>query len=114
MRRAWPEIQRLLAAGHSLKDVRDSLSELGIELHYSRLCEYVNEQRRRQPNGPAKQVALATSENSVARANHDSIEKEVEIDRRDPLFNVKRSMAIKRGFDFKPFRPEDTRRLVGD
>ena len=37
VRQAWPDIRDLLAAGHTLKDIRVWLSEIGLEIGYARL-----------------------------------------------------------------------------
>ena len=37
VRQAWPDIRDLLAAGHSLKDIRVWLNEIGLEIGYARL-----------------------------------------------------------------------------
>lgn len=48
VRQAWPEIKRLLASGHSLKDVCRWLNEIGLEIGYARLSDYVCQLRRRE------------------------------------------------------------------
>ena len=45
VRQAWPEIRELLAAGHTLKDVCAWLNEIGVEIGYARLSDYVNQLR---------------------------------------------------------------------
>jgi hypothetical protein len=48
VRQAWPEIKHLLASGHSLKDICLWLDEIGLEIGYARLSDYVCQLRRRE------------------------------------------------------------------
>lgn len=48
VRQAWPDIKQLLDAGHSLKDVCRWLNEIGIQIGYARLSDYVCQLRRRE------------------------------------------------------------------
>jgi hypothetical protein len=47
VRQAWPDIRDLLAAGHSLKDIRVWLNEIGLEIGYARLSHYIGQLRRK-------------------------------------------------------------------
>lgn len=47
VRQAWPDIRQLLDAGHSLKDVCRWLNEIGLQIGYARLSDYVCQLRRR-------------------------------------------------------------------
>ena len=47
VRQAWPDIRDLLAAGHSLKDVWEWLNEIGLQIGYARLSDYIGQLRRR-------------------------------------------------------------------
>lgn len=47
VRQAWPDIKQLLDAGHSLKDVCTWLNEIGLQIGYARLSDYVCHLRRR-------------------------------------------------------------------
>ncbi len=69
VRQAWPEIRELLDAGHSLKDVCRWLNEIGLQIGYARLSDYVTQLRRRDTelpkpssNGPKDEVAAAKQE----------------------------------------------------
>ena len=108
IRTAWPEIQRLLAGGHTLKDVHDSLGELGIEIGYPRLCEYINQLRREQPSMATPHLKVA----SVPAAIEPTLTLQHSAER-DPLANVKRIQANRPGFHFRPFRAEDEEKLTG-
>ena len=56
VRQAWPDIKQLLDAGHSLKDVCQWLNEIGLQIGYARLSDYVSQLRRRETVmvGPAE------------------------------------------------------------
>ncbi len=69
VRQAWPEIRELLDAGHSLKDVCRWLNEIGLQIGYARLSDYVTQLRRRDAelpkpsrSGPNDDVAAAKQE----------------------------------------------------
>jgi hypothetical protein len=104
VRQVWPEIQRLLAAGHRLKDICARLNEIGIDIGYARLSDYVN-RLRREPPVPQVQAASTPSPTEPA-----PMERGPDF---DPLFNVKRSMANRPSFDYKPFHPDDAEKLLG-
>jgi hypothetical protein len=46
VRQAWPDIRQLIDAGHSLKDVWRWLNEIGVQIGYARLSDYVSRLRR--------------------------------------------------------------------
>ena len=48
VRQAWPDIKQLLDAGHSLKDVCQWLNEIGLQIGYARLSDYISQLRRRE------------------------------------------------------------------
>ena len=69
VRQAWPEIRELLDAGHSLKDVCRWLNEIGLQIGYARLSDYVTQLRRRDAelpkpsgSGPKDEVPAAKQE----------------------------------------------------
>jgi len=103
VRQAWPEIQRLLAAGHRLKDICARLNEIGIDIGYARLSDYVNRLRRESP--PQGQAVTPPAPAAPAPVERGSDF--------DPLSNFKRSMANRPGFDYKPFNPDDEEKLTG-
>ena len=54
IRQAWPDIKALFDAGHSLKDIWMWLNEIGIEIGYARLSDYIGQLKRRdQTAAPA-------------------------------------------------------------
>jgi hypothetical protein len=48
VRQAWSDIKQLLDAGHSLKDVCQWLNEIGLQIGYARLSDYVCQLRRKE------------------------------------------------------------------
>jgi hypothetical protein len=52
VRQAWPEIKQLLASGHSLKDIWGWLNEIGLQIGYARLSDYICQLRRRESTLP--------------------------------------------------------------
>lgn len=68
VRQAWPEIKRALAAGHRLKDVQNWLNEVGIEIGYARLSDYVGQLKRRDAGSVA---STAISETHRSAMVHD-------------------------------------------
>lgn len=106
VRQAWPEINRLLALGHRLKDVCERLNQGGLEIGNTRLSDYVNRLRREDEarQTPTTVVAAPTASRSTGVA---------EPPQRDPLANYKRGMANRPGFHYKPFHPDDTEKLIG-
>jgi hypothetical protein len=53
VRQAWPEIKKLIAAGHSLKDICAWLNEIGLEIGYARLSDYIGRLRERDASQAA-------------------------------------------------------------
>lgn len=62
VRQAWPDIKQLLDAGHSLKDICLWLNEIGLQIGYARLSDYVCQLRRRDAVLPAEPKIVASSE----------------------------------------------------
>ena len=56
VRQVWPEIKTALAAGHRLKDVQNWLNEVGIEIGYARLSDYVGQLKHRETDLAASTV----------------------------------------------------------
>ncbi len=70
VRQAWPEIRELLDAGHSLKDVCRWLNEIGLQIGYARLSDYVTQLRRRdaelpKPSGSVPKDDMAAAKQEV-------------------------------------------------
>ena len=119
VRQAWPEIRNLLAAGHSLKDICSWLSEIGIEIGYARLSDYVNQLRRaeadRPPSGSETVEITATTPippPAVPPLQPVYQPKQTSKSKRDPLANLRRSEAKRPGFHYRPADPADEKDLI--
>jgi hypothetical protein len=71
VRQAWLEIRELLDSGHSLKDVCRWLNEIGLQIGYARLSDYVCQLRRREaevpkPSGSGQGDDLPADKRNVA------------------------------------------------
>jgi hypothetical protein len=91
VRQAWPDIRDLLAAGHTLKDIRVWLSEIGLEIGYARLSHYIG-QLRRQDEAPQSQIR------ELKLGLHDAaaeVASETDPNRRNDASPTARSMADK-------------------
>jgi hypothetical protein len=60
VRQVWPEIKAALAAGHRLKDIRNWLNEVGIEIGYARLSDYVGQRKSREACSAASRATPET------------------------------------------------------
>ena len=109
IRQAWPEIRDLLATGHSLKDVWAWLKDIGIEVPYTRLSEYVNQMRRRDADGVT--ATSVTTRGTVHRPPADP-RTDMPASTRNPLENVQRSEAQRPGFIYRPALPADEKDLI--
>ena len=100
LRNLWPTIQSCLDAGHSLRDIHESLRLDGIEMAYSTFCWAIGILRQRQPAAVPRQ--------SRATAPHSAGETAGE--RRgtdDPLRNVRRLSEQRPGFDYQGTLPDE-------
>ena len=115
VRQAWPEIRHLLAAGHSLKDVWIWLKEIGIDIPYTRLSEYVNQLRRADPSSGDSRTSTATALPTTPTPVASSVDTGRAQEKRtthDPWANVRRSEANRPGFHYRPAVPEDEKDLI--
>jgi hypothetical protein len=114
VRQAWPEIRALLAAGHTLKDVCAWVNEIGIEIGYARLSDYVNQLRRSQPDGrdlPGVSVTAPPAP-PLAPPVVNTAKTEQAPRKHDPLANVRRSEAKRPGFHYRAAVPADEKDLI--
>lgn len=100
VRQAWPEIRELLAAGHTLKDICVWLNEVGVEIGYARLSDYVNQLRRAQPDPRQSSSSMPATPIRAARAT-DSIRPGGAPATNDPRENLRRSEAKRPGVDYR-------------
>jgi hypothetical protein len=115
VRQAWPEIRDLLAAGHTLKDVCTWVNEIGIEIGYARLSDYVNQLRRAQPDTrdsrSVRQTEMAATPPPTPQALNSTRTDELSA-KHDPLANVRRSEAKRPGFQYRAAVPADEKDLI--
>ena len=113
VRQAWPDIRDLLAAGHSLKDIRVWLNEIGLEIGYARLSHYIGQLRRQDEAGqsPIRALKPVLHETGAAPVTETDPEKQnglapaaqrVADDgrRRNPLANVLERQSKRPGFNY--------------
>ena len=111
VRQVWPEVKAALAAGHRLKDIRSWLNEIGIEIGYARLSDYVGQLKRRDAV-PAPARANSETTNSVAprqktTVRHRSARGDAGS---DPLSNLQEHERRPTLFDFNP--EPDAKKLI--
>ena len=111
VRQMWPEIRTALAGGHRLKDIRTWLSEIGIEIGYARLSDYVGQLKRREsipaPPQATREASGSTRSKERAQASHQKALGGV---RADPLAKLQEHERKQGLFDFNP--EPDVRKLI--
>ena len=115
VRQAWPEIRELLRAGHTLKDVCAWVNEIGIEIGYARLSDYVNQLRRSQPDPHDSRSVPPTAPQAPPPTSPEAVEtvrSEGMPTTHDPLANLRRSEANRPGFHYRPAVPADEKDLI--
>ena len=113
VRQAWPDIRDLLAVGHTLKDVRIWLNEIGLEIEYTRLSHYIGQLRRKdevaqsqireskpglRENAPT--LATGTDPDRQNRAMLVAQSMTDDSQRRNPLANVLERESKRPGFNY--------------
>ena len=73
VRQAWPDIKQLLASGHSLKDICLWLNEIGVQIGYARLSDYVCQLRRQESAIPALPAVETSAEPVIPDRNTDLV-----------------------------------------
>jgi hypothetical protein len=111
VRQVWPEIRVALAAGHRLKDIRTWLNDIGIEIGYARLSDYVGQLKRRDAV-PAPVPAVSETRNSVAPREKTSVSHRSARSGAgsDPLTNLQEHERKPALFDFNP--EPDAKKLI--
>ena len=115
VRQAWPEIRELLAAGHTLKDVCTWVNEIGIEIGYARLSDYVNQLRRSQPDPRSSRSVQQTAPPAPPPTKLQTVDtaKSGEVTaQHDPLANLRRSETNRPGFHYRAALPADEKDLI--
>lgn len=112
VRQAWPEIRALLDVGHTLKDVCAWLNEIGVEIGYARLSDYVNQLRRAQIDTRDSRSVLQAASPAAPATPQAAHTAGTEDAKPDPLANVRRSQAKRPGFQFRAAEPADEKDLI--
>lgn len=114
VRQAWPEIRALLDEGHALKDVCTWLNEIGVEIGYARLSDYVNQLRRAQTDTSDSRSVLQTAPPAAPETPQavDTVRSEQVPAKPDPLANVRRSRDKRPGFQYRAAEPADEKDLI--
>lgn len=73
VRQAWPDIKQLLASGHSLKDICLWLNEIGVQIGYARLSDYVCQLRRKESSTPLSSSLPTSTEPAIPDRNVDPV-----------------------------------------
>ena len=123
VRQAWPDIRDLLAAGHSLKDIRVWLNEIGLEIGYARLSDYIGRLRREDEAAQSEVRTLKpgldeTGAAPVTEANPErqnglaqaAQPKADDGPRRNPLASVLERQSNRPGFNYNA--EPDPRKLI--
>jgi hypothetical protein len=105
VQQAWPEIRELIAAGHSLKDICAWVNEIGIEIGYARLSDYVGRLKRKELATPSSGPANASEQRS-----HRISESNLRGEELDPLANLRAREQQSPGFNYSP--DLDTKDLI--
>ena len=103
IRQAWPDIKALFDAGHSLRDIWTWLNEIGIEIGYARLSDYISQLRRRDQ-------AAAPAESSAVVPENVSPDSEPVPAPNDPLANIRERQSRTSGFQYNS--EPDVKKLI--
>jgi hypothetical protein len=103
----WPEIAAALAAGQTLKTIRDWLEEEEIAVSYGALTSYVSRIRRRMK--PVVNADFESTRDENTAEDTASVAPEIspvmvdaENEPPDPLRNVRERNASRPGFEYPP------------
>ena len=121
IRQAWPDIKALFDAGHSLKDIWMWLNEIGIEIGYARLSDYIGQLKRRdQTAAPAATLPLLAGvppiDGPSVPASIDDAARESKTQSQrsptpnDPLANIREREDKRSGFQYNS--EPDVKKLI--
>jgi hypothetical protein len=121
IRQAWPDIKALFDAGHSLKDIWMWLNEIGIEIGYARLSDYIGQLKRwDQTAAPAATLPLIAGVPPIdgrpvpASIEDAARESKTESQRpptpHDPLANIREREDRRSGFQYNS--EPDVKKLI--
>ena len=89
IRLIWPEIKAVLAVGHTVKDIHEGVTQIGIEIRYETLAVYVSRMLREDPLPKAAQRARPVV--PAARPQGEDAKGETAAPTSDPLANFRES-----------------------
>jgi hypothetical protein len=110
VRQAWPYIRELIAAGHTRKDIRTWLSEVGIEVGYKRLCNYIGRLSRSEQQALPAATQPTTTKHQERASRRPRSEPAPDEPRRDPLANAREREHNRPGFHYNP--EPDPKKLI--
>src|SRR5689334_4247012 len=100
LRNLWPMIQSCLDAGHSLRDIHESLRLDGIKMAYSTFCWAVGALRQRQRIGAERESRSTAPQTAGEITGQDRLSD-------DPLDNVRRLSERRPGFEYRGTLPDE-------
>jgi hypothetical protein len=102
IRQAWPDIRALFEAGHSLRDIWTWLNEIGIDIGYARLSDYISQMRRRDQAAALAEPSPAISDSRRASdpAAPVSPNSALAPAPNDPLSNIRERQNRSSGFQY--------------
>ena len=100
LRNLWPTIQSCLDAGHSLRDIHESLRLDGIEMAYSTFCWAIGALRQRRPVIEERETC-STAPPTAGEITGQNRAAD------DPLDNVRRLSERRPGFDYRGTLPDE-------
>jgi hypothetical protein len=107
IRQAWQEIKELQAAGHSLRDIREWLNDIGVEIGYCNLSQCLSRLRRRERTTESQIQELLSHltviKHEQPRPDQSAPPAEPLGSKSDPLRNLREQRARKKIFEFDPF-----------
>ena len=119
VRQAWPDI----SAGHSLKDVWAWLNEIGLQIGYARLSDYIGQLRRRdkaaqlevreskaEPSEAVEEVFTQTRPPVRSEARGSALLTGGHGKERDPLANILERESKQPGFNYN--EEPDRKKLI--
>ena len=121
IRQAWPDIKALFDAGHSLKDIWMWLNEIGIEIGYARLSDYIGQLKRRdQTAAPAATLPLLAGVPPIdgpsvpasieGAARESKTQSQRSPTPNDPLANIREREDRRSGFQYNS--EPDVKKLI--
>lgn len=100
LRNVWPEVERAIRVGHTLRVIHRRLNQMGIPITYRRLTVYRGRiQREKVKRGPSAVAAETESRRALTPNTFD------------PLFNFREQEKKRVAWQY-PTGPPDERKLI--